>query len=201
MYGALWIMFTLIVTMLIMGHVVKTLLSTTGYGLTAEQDIADSLLVDSVIKRYGGLGEIAFDPSTANANKALKSIVSIFFLVFTFFAVVPFGTYLTYISSLEGAPRSYETSWARQIQIYAYSMANFIPFSMFLVVLSPFYRAKWFLYLATVAMVSYYQYKEGIETCKKYLTYPKFVKLAAAVVISNLFFGLLVKGMVSASKS
>ena len=151
-----------------------------------------------MIKRYGGLGEIAFDPSTVNANQALKSIMRIFFLVFFFFATLPFGTYLTYISSLDGAPRSYETSWARQIQIYGYSMASFIPFSFLLVILSPFYRAKWFFYLVTVGIVSFYQYKESIETCKRYLTYSKYVKLAVAIFIANLLFGLLVKGMVSA---
>lgn len=78
-------------------------------------------------------------------------------------------------------------------------MASFIPFSMLLVILSPFYRAKWILLFATVGMVTFYQYKEGIETCKKYLIYSKFVKLAVALVIANLLFGLLVKGIVSTS--
>ena len=41
MYGSVWIMFTLIVEMLILGHVVKTLHAQIGYGITAEQDVAD----------------------------------------------------------------------------------------------------------------------------------------------------------------
>ena len=46
MYGALWIMFTLIVTLVVMSHLVKTLRSQAGYGEGSEQDLADSLLID-----------------------------------------------------------------------------------------------------------------------------------------------------------
>lgn len=111
LYGPLWIMFTLIVEMLIMGHIVKTLRANMGFGIGSSQDSADSMLVEQVIERYGGVGSMVFDPSTANANQALKSIMRVFFLVFFFFAFVPFATYLVFISSLNGAPRSYETSW------------------------------------------------------------------------------------------
>jgi len=46
MYGPVWIMFTLIVSLVVMSHLVRTLRAQTGYGIGAEQDIADSLLID-----------------------------------------------------------------------------------------------------------------------------------------------------------
>ncbi len=160
MYGPLWIMFTLIVMLVVMGHLSKSLRVEIGYGIGAEQSLADSLLMDQLITRYGGVGTYVFDPSTTNANIALKSILKVFFIVFFFFAAVPFAVYLTFISSLNGAPRSYETSWARIIQIYSYSMACFIPGSALMVIFAPFARAKWVLTIALAGMACFYQYKE-----------------------------------------
>ena len=137
-----------------------------------------------------------FDPTTINANAALKNIIKVFGIVLFFWLTVPFAVYLVFMSSLNGAPRSYETSWRRQIQVYGYSIAAFIPCTLLFVVLSPFYRAKWILTLATVGMTTYYQYKEQIETCKKYLTYSKFIKLAIGLIIMNFMLGILVKGIV-----
>ena len=54
-----------------------------------------------------------FDPTTINANAALKNIIKVFGIVFSFWLVVPFAVYLVFMSSLNGAPRSYETSWRR----------------------------------------------------------------------------------------
>ena len=102
MYGPLWIMFTLIVVIIINGHLVKLLRSSMGFGLGTEQDLADQLLIDDVIKRYGGVGTMVFDPSTSNANASLKAICRVFFMVLFFFAAVPFATYLTFMSSLQG---------------------------------------------------------------------------------------------------
>ena len=149
-----------------------------------------------MIKRYGGVGQLVFDPTTINANAALKNIIKVFGIVLFFWVAVPFGVYLVFMSSLNGAPRSYETSWRRQIQVYGYSIAAFIPATVLFVVLSPFYRAKWILTLATVGMTTYYQYKEQIETCKKYLTYSKFVKLAIGLILMNFLLGILVKTIV-----
>ena len=149
-----------------------------------------------MIARYGGVGQLVFDPTTINANAALKNIIKVFGIVFSFWLVVPFAVYLVFMSSLNGAPRSYETSWRRQIQIYGYSLAPFITCTILFVILSPFYRAKWILTLVTVGMTTYYQYKEQIETCKKYLTYSKFVKLAIGLIIMNFMLGILIKGIV-----
>ena len=140
-----------------------------------------------------------FDPSTANANVALKSIIRVFFLVFAFFFFVPFACYMLFMSSMQGQQRSYETSWKRLIQIYSYSLACFIPGSILFVILAPFGRAKWFLTFSLTAMVCFYQYKEQIETCKRYLTYSKFIKMAIGLTIVNLFFALLVKSIISVS--
>ena len=85
------------------------------------------------------------------------------------------------------------------IQIYSYSLACFIPGSILFVILAPFGRAKWFLTFSLTAMVCYYQYKEQIETCKRYLTYSKFIKMAIGLTIVNLFFALLVKSIISVS--
>lgn len=201
MYGPLWIMFTLIVMLVVMGHLSKSLRVEIGYGIGAEQSLADSLLVDQLVARYGGVGTYVFDPSTTNANIALKSIVKVFFVVFTFFAAVPFAVYLTFISSLNGAPRSYETSWARLIQIYGYSLAVFIPGSALLVLLAPFARAKWVLTFALTGMACFYQYKEQIETCKRFLTYSLYRKMYISLVIVNFIFALVVKMFTSSSTS
>jgi len=166
----------------------------------AEQDLADSLLIDSVVKRYGVVSNaMLFDPSQANANMALRSILKVFLLVLTFFFVVPFATYLVFISSLNGAPRSYETSWTRLIQIYAYSMACFIPGCALLVLLAPFGRARWVFTILLASMTTFYQYKEQIETCKRYLTKQMFMKLAAGLCFSNLLFAIVVKSFTSGS--
>ena len=150
-----------------------------------------------MIERFGGVGSYIFDPSKANANEALESIMFVFFLIFAFFLLVPFFTYLTFMSSLEGAPRTYETSWKRLIQIYAYSYACFIPGAVLHVVLAPFVRARWLLTLSLAGMASFFQYKESIDSCKQYLTYNKFVRLAAGLCFANLMFSLLVKYLVS----
>ena len=155
MYGPLWVMFTLIVVLVVMSHLVKTLRTEAGYGV-AEKDSADSIFIDQVVKRYGVVGSTVFDPSSVNANIALKSIMRVFFLIFGFFFVVPFAVYLTFMSSLQGAPRSYETSWKRLIQIYAYSLACFIPGSALLVILAPFNRARWVATIALTGMACFY---------------------------------------------
>ena len=61
MYGALWIMFTLIVALVVMSHLVKTLRNQIGYGIGSEQDLADQLLIDQVVKRYGIVAGTSFD--------------------------------------------------------------------------------------------------------------------------------------------
>lgn len=135
---------------------------------------------------------MVFDPSTANANVALKNIMRTFFFVLFFFATVPFCTYLLFISSLEGRPRTYETSWKRLTQIYGYSMAIYVPAMVLIVPVAPYWRAKWLWLLVTVGMVTFYQYKEAIETCKRFLTYSKFVKLTVVICLINILFGFFV---------
>lgn len=114
------------------------------------------MLIDQVIERYGGIGTTVFDPSTVNANEALKGILRVFMLIFFFFSMVPFLTYLVFMSSLDGKPRSYEISWKRIIQIYGYSMACFIPGILLYIILAPFDRAKWVLTFGLTSIVCYY---------------------------------------------
>ena len=76
-------------------------------------------------------------------------------------------------------------------------MTPFIPCGVLYVLFSPFNRAKWVVTIATVAMVSFYQYKEQIQTCKRYLTYAKYVKLAAGIVLTNFMFALLMKTIIT----
>lgn len=113
MYGPLWVMLTIIIEVLVASHLARTLKAQIAYGVSSEQDLLDQNLIEQVVQRYGGVGSMVFDPSTANANVALKNIVRTFLFVLSFFAAVPFGTYLLFISSLEGKPRTYETSWKR----------------------------------------------------------------------------------------
>jgi hypothetical protein len=190
-------MFTLIVMLVVMGHLSKSLRVEIGYGIGAEQSLADSLLMDQLITRYGGVGTSVFDPSTTNANLALRSILKVSLIVFFFFFAVPFSVYLTFISSLNGALRSYETSWVRIIQIYSYSMACFIPGSALMVILAPFSRAKWVLTFALAGLACYYQYKEQIETCKRILTYNLYRKMYIGLIFTNLLFAFCVKQFTS----
>ena len=46
MYGPLWIMFTLIVSLVVMSHLIRSLRSQIGFGIGVEQDLADSMLVE-----------------------------------------------------------------------------------------------------------------------------------------------------------
>lgn len=49
LYGPFWIMITLIVELLIMGHVSKMLQIELGYGVNTEQAAADKELVDAIV--------------------------------------------------------------------------------------------------------------------------------------------------------
>ena len=54
MYGPLWIFFTIVVMLVVMSHLVRSLRAEIGFGESTEQDLADRLLIDSIVKRYGG---------------------------------------------------------------------------------------------------------------------------------------------------
>ena len=150
MYGPFWVMITIIIEMVVLGHLVRTLRAQIGYGISSDEEVKDIENLANYLKRFG------LDQDTENANSSLKSIMKTFFLVFSFFAMVPFCAYLLFMSSLQGQPRNYETSWKRLIQIYAYSMAAFIPGIAVLVLVVPFWRAKWLCMLLTVAMATFY---------------------------------------------
>ena len=190
LYGPLWIMITLIIELLIMGHVTHLLRIELGYGQSSGQPEADQELVGAIVARLGGGKAALFDASAANANAALSKIMTLAFLITLFFTVVPLAAYFTFRSS---GRISDETSYTRLIQVYGYSMAVFIPIVAVYSAMSPFHRVQWVLLLAGAALASFYQYKEMIEESKRFLTYSTFRKLAGGVLFSTLLFVWLLR--------
>ena len=112
------------------------------------------------------------------------------FLMVLFFSLVPLGTYFTFRSS---GKTSEDISYSRLIQVYGYSMAPFIPIMAVYTLMSPFNRVQWMLLFCAGALTSFYQYKEMIETSKRFLTYTIYQRLVLAILISTFLFILLVK--------
>ena len=184
-------MITLIIELLIMGHVSKMLQIELGYGINSEQAAADKELVDAIVQRFGGSNSLGvFDASKSNANAALSKIMTLSFLMVLFFSLVPLGAYFTFRSS---GKTSEDISYSRLIQVYGYSMAPFIPIVALYTLMSPFNRVQWMLLFCAGALTSFYQYKEMIETSKRFLTYSIYQRLVLAILISTFLFILLVK--------
>lgn len=103
MYGPLWILVTLIVELLVLGHLASVLRIELGFGQDRLQSEADKKLADLIVSRYGGKGgnSMIFDPTSANANAALTRIVRVTFIVAFFFLAVPLGTHLTFLSATQ----------------------------------------------------------------------------------------------------
>ena len=66
-----------------------------------------------------------------------------------------------------------------------------------LITVLPYARARWVCILSLIGMATFYQYKESIQTAKRYLTYSKFVKVAAIIVLTNIAFGLFILALVN----
>lgn len=77
-------------------------------------------------------------------------------------------------------------------------MAVYIPAIVVLIGILPFWRAKWLWLFCVVALSSFYQYKESIDTCKRYLTYSKYLKLAVVICIINVLFSLFIFSVITA---
>jgi len=160
MYGPLWICITLIIEMLIIGHLSKMLNIELGWGASAELESADKELIEKIVQRYGGVSPILLDPSSANANEALQKVARITFIVMAYFILTPLACTLTFASShaiQTGTQKhSPEISFTRFTQTYAYSMACFIPAVALYVVCMPWSRAQMAILIAAVAMSSFY---------------------------------------------
>ena len=72
-------------------------------------------------------GAYVLDPAEIMANESLAKVIKLFFIVLMFFISIPFAAYLTYRSS---GPVTNEISFMRLFQVYAYSMAVFIPMTI-----------------------------------------------------------------------
>ena len=72
-------------------------------------------------------------------------------------------------------------------------MAAFIPIVAIYSLMSPFNRVQWVLLLGGAALSSFYQYKEMIETAKRFLTFSTYKRLSVGVLLSTLLFVLLLK--------
>ena len=103
MYGPLWIMVTLVVELLVLGHLASVLRIELGFGQNSAQRDADQALAELIVSRYGGKGgnSMIFDPSSAISNAALSRILRVTFIVAFFFFVVPLGTHLTFLSATQ----------------------------------------------------------------------------------------------------
>jgi hypothetical protein len=177
-------MLTLIIELLILGHVAALFRIEMGAGVNSD----DQELLDQFITRFGG-GAI-FDPTNTTANEALRKIVTLTFVVASYFLIVPFSIYMVFRSA---APPSHETSFMRFFMLYAYSMAIFIPVAGLYTVLIDFARAQWLLLLLSFAFATYFLFKETIEVSKRTLTFDAYRRTAAAVALSTALFCLLLR--------
>ena len=99
MYGPLWICVTLIIELLVIGHLSKLLNIEMGWGGTSDMASADKVLIEQIISRYGAANPLLFDPSNANANEALTKVLRVAFIVIAYFLLVPLAITLTFASS------------------------------------------------------------------------------------------------------
>jgi hypothetical protein len=99
MYGPLWICTTLIIELLVVGHLSKLLNIEMGWGADASMTASDKDLVQHIIQRYGSANPLLFDPSSANANEALTKVVRVAFIVVAYFFLIPMAVTLAFVSS------------------------------------------------------------------------------------------------------
>lgn len=183
LYGPLWIIITLVVELIILGHVAALLKIE-----MSPDDKLDPELLDQLALRFGG--SAAFDVSKINANETLRKIVTLTFVVVSYFLIVPFCIYMVFRSS---APPSSETSFMRFFMLYAYSMAVFIPAAGLYTLLLDFSRAQWLMLVLAFGSASYFLFKETIEVSKRTLTFELYQRTAGAVGLSTLLFCLLLR--------
>ena len=94
-----------------------------------------------------------FDPTSINANASLRKIVTLTFVVASFFTVVPFAVYMLFRSS---SPPNDEISFLRISMLYAYSMAVFIPAAAIYTAAIGFSRVRWVVLAGAFASTSYF---------------------------------------------
>ena len=99
MYGPLWICVTLIIEILVLGHLSKLLNIEMGWGGVDDMVEADKELIETIVKRFGGANPLLFDPSSATANEALTKVIRVAFIVIAYFILVPVAVALTFASS------------------------------------------------------------------------------------------------------
>ena len=120
----------------------------------------------------------------------MSKIITVTFIVISFFTIVPFSVYMVFRSN---APPSPEISMMRFFMLYAYSMAVFIPAAGLYTLFLEFWRVRLCILLAACAMATFYQFKETIDVGKKYLTFESYKKLSGCVVASTALFTLLLR--------
>jgi len=150
LYGPIWIMFTLIIELLILGHVSNLLRIELGFGT---QSTNDRDIVDQLVSRLGSGTLGYFDPTSINANESLKKIVTLTFIVTSFFTIVPFAVYMLLRSA--GPPQD-DNSFLRIFMLYAYSMAVFIPGSALYTAAIGYSRVRWVVLIGSLLLASYF---------------------------------------------
>lgn len=106
-----------------------------------------------MVSRFGSGTLSYFDPTSINANESLKKIITLTFIVVSYFAVVPFAVYMLFRSS---SPPSDEISFLRIFMLYAYSMAVFIPGAAIYTAAIGFSRVRWVVLIGAFACTSYF---------------------------------------------
>ena len=170
------------VELLILGHVAALL------KIEMSPDNSAQEMFDELASRFGV--SAAFDFTKINANEALRKIVTLTFVVASYFLIVPFCIYMVFRSA---APPSHETSFMRFFMLYAYSMSVFIPAAGMYTLFLDFVRAQWLMLMIAFASASYFMFKETIEVSKRTLTYESYRRTAWFVVLSTALFCLLLK--------
>ena len=136
-----------------------------------------------------------FDPTIISSNEALGKIIKLTFLVVSFFTLVPLGCYLVFKSQAvsSSGTSAVDTSYTRLSSKYSYCMFPFVPMALIYTIMLPFSRVRWVILLATVALSTYYLYKETLTLGKQTLTYSTYKTMAACVTTSTVLFALLFK--------
>ncbi len=139
LYGPLWIVATLIIEFVILGHLQKAFTQTPTGTMNTEE-----LLVKQ-------------------ANYSIHKIFTVSFLMLFIFILNPFVAYLVFKN--KGA---LEINYISLLQTYGYSFAIYVPLAIINCLLAPLNRLRVFLIIVASAISIYYIYKETKEQLDKY---------------------------------
>lgn len=162
LYGPLWLFVTLLVEFIILGHMTNQM--TTNAKSTGNSELFAML-------------------SAQTADKSLKRIMKITFLLAVFYLGNPFVSYLMFKSK-----NAIEVTFTQQLCAFSYSYAIFVPGSFLLFALQSFSRFKYLMVLTLWILHTYFIYKQLYETRRKYFDFAANKQLAWFLFTSTFIF-------------